>query len=249
MFRYVFALIALLTPTLAHAAGPLVFAAASLTDVLNVVAEVYEKTGQPKPVFSFASSATLARQIENRAPADIFISADEQWMDYIATRNLIEPASRVALLSNRIVLVSTATNPIVLTIEPGFALGKALGAGKLALADPDSVPAGRYAKAALENLGVWREIEPRVVRAENVRGALAFVERADARAGVVYATDAALAKNITIVGTFPEISHPPITYPIALLRQKPSAEAKSFYDFMRSDTAKEIYQRFGFIVK
>ena len=248
MLRALIITLLLAVSTTAQSAPPLVFAAVSLTDALTAVVEAYEQTGEPKPAVSFASSAVLARQIENGAPADIFISADEQWMDYVAARNLIEPASRLMLLGNRIVLVSTADTPLTVEIGAGFALAKALGTGKLALADPDSVPAGRSAMAALENLGVWREVEANVVRTENVRAALAFVERGEAKAGVVYATDAALAENIKIVGTFPEISHPAISYPIALVGLKPSDAARRFSDFTRSETAKEIFRGFGFIV-
>jgi len=230
-------------------AQPLIFAAASLTDAMTAVAAEYAKTGQPAPNFSFAASSALARQIENGAPAAIFISADEQWMDYITERNLIAPESRHALLGNRLVLVSRAAHPLSILIEPNFALAKALGDSKLALADPDSVPAGRYAKAALESLGVWTELEGNVVRAENVRAALAFVERGEAVAGVVYATDAVFAKNITVVGALPAASHPVISYPMALIGPTPSEDARQFYAFLRSASAKDIYQKFGFTVQ
>jgi molybdate transport system substrate-binding protein len=227
----------------------LVFAASSLTEAITVVADAYAATGQPRPTLSFASSSALARQIENGAPASIFISADDQWMDYVATRGLIEPSSRTAFLSNHIVLVAPKSSSFETTIEANFALRTALKGGKLALADPDSVPAGRYAKAALENLGVWRDIEASVVRAENVRAALAFVERGEAAAGVVYATDAALSSNVAVVGTFPEISHPPIAYPIAIVRDADSDQVKAFFTFARSPVALDIYKSFGFIVK
>lgn len=237
-----------LVPGMAQGAT-LVFAATSLTDALMAVANAYEKTGQRRPLFSFASSATLARQIENGAPAELFISADEQWMEYVAERKLIESASRLSWLGNRLTLISAANTPMTLEITTDFPLAKALGMGKLALADPDSVPAGRYAKAALESLNVWHEVEGSVVRAENVRAALAFVERGEARAGVVYATDAALARNVKIVGEFPENSHPPITYPMALVGKTPSDEARAFYNFMRSTAATDITASFGFSTK
>lgn len=216
---------------------------------MTAIVDAYATTGQPKPEMSFAASSALARQIENGAPAAIFISADEQWMDYVAKRKLIAPSSRMTLLGNSIVLVSTAANPIKLTIEKNFPLEKALGSEKLAIADPDSVPAGRYAKAAFESLDIWTRIEPNVVRAENVRAALAFVERSEAKAGVVYATDAALAKNITIVGTFPPESHPAISYPSALIGENPSPEAKQFYAFLGTEPARQIFRQFGFVVK
>jgi molybdate transport system substrate-binding protein len=249
VIRAILILLLLSTPALAQPSAPLVFAAASLTDALTEVGGAYGRTGRPAPAFSFASSATLARQIENGAPAAIFVSADEQWMDYLAARGLIDPGSRVSVLANRLVLVAPATTSLSLEIGPGMALAQALGDDKLALADPDSVPAGRYARAALENLGVWREVEARVVRAENVRAALAFVERGEAAAGVVYATDAALSQAVTVVGTFPEISHAPITYPFALVGDAPSPAARALFAFMASDEAKAIYGRFGFIVR
>ncbi len=230
-------------------ADTLVFAAASLTDALNEVSVAYEKTGKAKPTFSYAASSALARQIESGAPAAIFISADEQWMDYIAERKLIEPSSRVQLLGNSVVLISPASETLNIKIAPNFALAKALGTGKLAMGDPDSVPVGKYGKAALENLGVWTAVEPNVVRADNVRAALAFVERGEAKAGIVYATDAAVAKNVKVVDTFPASSHPAVTYPLALLGSAPSAEAKEFYAYLTSASAKEIYRKFGFTVK
>jgi len=247
MFRIALAALLAVLAFGANAAPPLVFAAASLADALTEVGAAYEKTGAVKPTFSFAASSALARQIENGAPAGLYISADEQWMDYVAARNLTTPGTRISLLANRIVLVAATALPIEIGV--GFPLAAALGRDKLALADPDSVPAGRYAKAALENLGVWRDIEANVVRAENVRAALTFVERGEAKAGVVYATDAALSKKVILVGVFPEISHPLITYPAALIGQNPNAEARAFYDFMSSDAAKNIYRRYGFAVK
>jgi len=166
--------------------GARVFAAASLSDVMAEIAG----SVRPAPVLSFAASSTLARQIEQGAPADLFLSADEAWMDYLSARGLIAPDSRVRLLSNALVLIAPADQPLRLTIEPGFALAAALGGGRLALADPEAVPAGRYARAALEHLGVWAVVEPRMVRAADVRGALRFVERGEAAAGIVYRTDA-----------------------------------------------------------
>lgn len=231
----------------------LVFAAVSLSEALTDVAELYVRTGQPKPVFSFAASSTLARQIENGAPAGIFVSADEQWMDYLTDRGLVAAGTRTPLLGNTLVLVSPTTRPLKLEIGSGFPLGfplaKALGTGKLALADPTSVPAGRYAKAALENLGVWREVEGKVVRAESVRAALVFVERGEVAAGIVYATDAAVAKNATVVGIFPPTSHPEISYPIAAIAGHDTPAARAFRDFMLGDSAKAIYRKYGFVVK
>lgn len=246
--RRFFAAAALILGTFQSAqvrADVLVFAAASLTDALTAVAEDYAATGAAKPVFSFAASSALARQIENGAPAAIFVSADEQWMDYLAERSLIDSASRVTLLGNRLVLISPT--PLMLEITAGVSLDTALAGGKLALADPDSVPAGKYAKAALERLGVWPSVERQVVRADNVRAALAFVERGEARLGVVYATDAAASRKVSVAGFFPQDSHPPISYPAALV--KADAQARTFFAYMQSDAAKAVYARFGFSVK
>jgi len=249
MLRVVLACLVLLAvPAAAQDRPVLVFAAASLTDALTDVAAAYATSGRAQPVMSFAASSALARQIENGAPADIFISADEQWMDYIAARGLIDPASRISPLGNALMLVAPAQAPLTLEIGVGFPLAAALGDGRLALADPDSVPAGRYAKAALENLGVWRAVEAKVVRAENVRAALAFVERGEAAAGVVYATDAALTRTVRVVGPFPALSHPPITYPFALVGEAPRAEARALFAFLTSEAAKDIYRRLGFVV-
>jgi molybdate transport system substrate-binding protein len=243
------ATLAFIAASLSARAETLVFAAASLTDALNDVGAAYEKTGKTKPTFSYAASSALARQIENGAPAAIFISADEQWMDYLADRKLIAPSSRLQLLGNSVVLIAPAAAPLNIKIAPNFALAQALGTGKLAMGDPDSVPVGKYGKAALENLGVWAAVERSVVRAENVRAALAFVERGEAKAGIVYATDAAVTKNVKVVDTFPASSHPAVTYPIALLGNAPPAEAKEFYAYLTSASAKEIYRRYGFTVK
>jgi len=227
----------------------LVFAAASLTETLKEVGDAYAATGKPKPTFSFAASSALARQIENGAPAAIFASADEQWMDYLADRKLIVPSTRTTFVGNTLVLIAPADRPLKISIGYEFPLAAALGNGKLSMADPDSVPAGKYGKAALENLNVWRSVEGNVVRAENVRGALAFVERGEAAAGIVYATDAALAKKVTVVGTFPEVSHGPITYPLAIVAGNDSPAAQAFRTFMLSDAAKVIYRKYGFSLK
>jgi molybdate transport system substrate-binding protein len=235
---------------MARAADSLiVFAAASLTETLTEVGNAYAATGKAKPTFSFAASSALARQIENGAPAAIFASADEQWMDYLADRKLIVPSSRMTFLGNTLVLISPADKPLKVTIGYEFPLAAALGGGKLSMANPDSVPAGKYGKAALENLNVWRSVEGSVVRAQNVRGALAFVERGEAAAGIVYSTDAALTKKVVVVGTFPEISHGPITYPLAVVKGHDTPEARDFRAFMLSDAAKAVYRKYGFSVK
>lgn len=233
-----------------HAADSLiVFAAASLTETLNAVGEAYVASGKPKPTFSYAATSALAKQIENGAPAALFISADEEWMDYLAQRNLIVPPSRVSLLANSLVLIAPANKPLDLKIEADFSLAQTLGNGKLSLADPASVPAGRYAKAALEKLGVWASVEKSVVGSENVRSALAFVERGEAAAGVVYATDAALTRKVMVVGTFPADGHPPISYPLAIVAGHDGPDTQGFRAFLMSDAAKAIYKKFGFSVK
>jgi len=237
-------------PARAQGAGELlVFAASSLTDVMTEAGEAYAKTGKPKPVFSFAASSALARQIESGAPAGIFISADVDWMNYLAARQLIAGDSRSTFLGNQLVLITPADRPLKLAVTPGFALAAQLGGGKLALADPMGVPAGRYAKAALEYLGVWAAVEASVVRADNVRGALAFVERGEAAAGVVYATDARLTNKVTVVDTFPPGSHPPISYPLGIITAQDTPEARAFRDFLLGEQARAIYRRHGFSVR
>jgi len=227
----------------------IIFAAASLTEALGDVGKAYADAGHEPPIFSFAASSALARQIESGAPAALFISADEEWMDYLATRKLIEPASRVSVLGNSLVLVVPKGDTLGVAIGPNFDLAGALKGRRLSLADPTGVPAGRYAQAALTSLGVWKNVESLVVRGDNVRAALTFVERKEAAAGIVYATDAALTDRVDIAGTFPATSHPPISYPLAIIVNNDSAEARAFRDFLLSAPAKAIYRRYGFAVR
>ncbi len=227
----------------------LVLAAASLQESLTEAADNYAKMGHERPKISFAASSALARQVENGVPAALFISADEAWMHYLAQKDLIVTGTRQSFLSNRIVLIAPAAQTFQIKIKNKFPLAQALNGGKLAMADPDSVPAGRYGKAALENLGVWRDVEDSVVRGENVRAALAFVERGEARAGIVYATDAAVAKNIVVVDTFPEISHPPISYPLAIIAGHDTPDARAFREFLLSEGAKSIFRKYGFVAR
>ena len=229
------------------AKGPLVLAAASLQESLNAAADAFAAKGNPRPVLSFGASSALAKQIDAGAPADLFISADEQWMDYVAAKKLIKPETRVSFLGNSLVLVSPAAKPLKIKIAPGFALAKALADSKLAMADPDEVPAGKYGKAALTKLGVWAEVEPKVVRGESVRAALAFVARAEAAAGIVYATDAKAERAVTVAGTFPEDSHAPITYPVATLVGSANPGTGSFRAFLTSGAGKAIFARYGFV--
>jgi len=243
-------LIAGLGPAQAEQRGPLVLAAASLQEALTDAANAWTAAGHARPVLSFAGSSALARQIEAGAPADLFLSADEEWMDYVMQRGLIRANSRVSFLSNRLVLIAPAGSRARLAIGPGFPLARALGAnGRLAMADPDSVPAGKYGRAALTSLGVWASVAPKVVRAENVRAALAFVERSEAPFGIVYATDARASARVRVIGTFPAGSHPPITYPIATLRTSRSGDAEAFRRFLISREGRAIFARRGFVVR
>lgn len=233
----------------AFAAGPLVLAAASLQESLTAAADAWAARGHDRPVLSFAGSSALARQIEAGAPADLFISADEEWMDAVAAKGLIKPGTRARFLGNRLVLIAPAAHPLKLAIRPGFPLAAALGTGRLAMADPDAVPAGKYGRAALTALKVWPSVEPKLVRAENVRAALTLVERGEAAAGIVYATDARVAKGVQTVGVFPASSHKPITYPIATLTASSSPDAEPFRRFLLSRQGKVIFARYGFIVR
>lgn len=233
-------------PAAAEQRAPLVLAAASLQEALTEAAAAYSAKGHAKPVISFAASSALARQIESGAPADIFISADETWMDYLGQRELIQPRTRTSFLTNRLVLITPATQPLHIWMRAGLPLAKALGSGRLAMADPASVPAGKYGKAALITLGVWREIEPKVVAAENVRAALLLVSRGEARAGIVYATDARVAKGVAVAATFPRNTHPRISYPLALLSRSSNSEAARFRAFLLSKAGTAIFRRYGF---
>jgi molybdate transport system substrate-binding protein len=239
----------------AHAAPPpaqegappiVVFAAASLTDALQVLGADYSKATGNGVKFSFAASSALARQIESGAPADVFFSADIDWMDYLQTRKLVQAGSRHDLLGNRLVLIAPADSTVTLKIAPHFALAQALGKSRLATGDPDSVPVGRYAQAALTKLGVWDSIADRLVRAENVRAAMAFVARGEVPLGIVYKTDALVDKGVRVVDTFPADSHPPITYPIALTAGAKSGAAR-FADYLRTPTADAVFVKYGFV--
>lgn len=223
-----------------------VAAASSLTDVLKTIGESYA-AGHPAPVFNFAASSELARQLEQGAEADVFISADEDWMNYLDERNLIDKASRRTLLTNRLVLIAPTDHPFTLTIGPGMDLKAALKGGKLSIANPESVPAGKYAKAALEHFGAWAAVENDTARAENVRAALRFVETGEAAAGIVYATDAkASGDRVIVVGEFPPDSHSPIIYPGAVIAGRASAPGKAFLDYLSSETAKATFAAAGF---
>jgi molybdate transport system substrate-binding protein len=224
-----------------------VFAAASLTNVLQEVGDAFTKETSITVKFSFAASSVLARQIENGAPADVFFSADPQWMDYLQTGRLIQVSTRHDVLGNRLVLVAPADSKIALKIAPRFALAAALGKGRLATGDPDSVPVGRYAHEALTNLGVWNDVVDRLVRADNVRSALAFVDRGEAPLGIVYRTDALVDKKVRVVDVFPDDTHQPIIYPIALI-VRAKADAAKFLAYVRGPSAAIAFEHYGFAI-
>ena len=226
----------------------LVFAAASLKNALDDVNAEYRRQTGRKVVVSYAASATLAKQIELAAPADVFVSADLDWMDYLAQRRLIKPDTRVNLLGNRIVLISPAGAQRDVKIVNGFPLANLLGGGRLAMADPDSVPGGKYGKAALEHLGVWSSVPARIARAENVRAALALVSRGEAPFGIVYQTDAAADPKVKVVGFFPDDTHPPITYPMAAVAASTAPTTAAYLEFLRSAAAKPYFEKQGFTV-
>jgi molybdate transport system substrate-binding protein len=233
----------------ACARRPLVLAAASLQESLSAAANAWAARRHERPVLSFAASSALARQIGVGAPADLFLSADEAWMDDVQRRGLIRPATRVSFLANRLVLIAPAASRSHLTIGRGFPLARAIGNGRLAMADPDAVPAGKYGKAALTALGVWPAVANRLARGESVRAALALVERGEAPFGIVYATDARASAKVRVVGIFPAASHPPITYPVALLKTAASPDADGFRRFLLSPQGKAIFRRYGFTAK
>ena len=222
-----------------------VFAAASLTNALQDLGDAFTKDTSIAVRFSFAASSALARQIENGSRADMFFSADLEWMDYLQARNLIQPATRHDVLGNQLVLIAPLDSKISLKIEPHFALAAAVGKSRLATGDPDSVPVGRYAREALANLGVWDEVAPRLVRADSVRSALAFVDRGEAALGIVYATDAMVDKNVRVVGMFPASSHMPIIYPVALTSGARSDAAK-FLAYIRGPAGDLAFRHYGF---
>ena len=222
-----------------------VFAAASMTNVLEELAADFTKATGTTVTLSFAASSALARQIEAGARVDAFVSADEEWMNYLGARKLIEPASRRDVAGNALVLIAPADSSVALTIKPGFALRAALADGRLAVADPDTVPAGRYAQAALTQLGAWESVAGRLANADNVRAALAFVARGEAPLGIVYATDALIEKRVKLIGVFPASTHAPITYPAAVpVGGHPAGGA--FLDFLVSPAGQAVFTRYGF---
>jgi molybdate transport system substrate-binding protein len=232
----------------ATAAEPLtVFAAASLKTALDEVAPVFTAaTGIPVR-FSYAASSALARQIENGAPADVLASADLEWMDYLQQRGLVKPETRLSLLGNKLVVIAPADSALRDLPLTASAIGYAIGAtGRIATGEVASVPVGRYAKAALQNLGLWTMVEPRLAQSENVRAALSFGARGEAPLGIVYATDARAEPRVRVLGMFPEASHPPIVYPAALTAASRSSRATAFLEFLRSPAGFEVLAAHGF---
>lgn len=231
----------------ARAQDMTVFAAASLQNAFEDIAKQYQaKTGKAVK-FSFGSSGALARQIEQGAPAAIFASADEQWMDYLAKANLIVPDTRRSLLGNSLVLIAPASSAAKVDLKPGFDFAALLGAdGRWVTGDPASVPVGRYAQEALTSLGAWNFAQTRLVKAENVRVALSYVERGEVPAGIVYETDAVLSSKVKIIGTFPADSHKPVTYPFAILGKYDTPAAREFLAFLSTPEAAVTWKKYGF---
>lgn len=226
----------------------IVFAAASLKNALDDIDAAWRRDTGKSVTASYAASSTLAKQIENGAPADLFISADAEWMDYLEQRKLIRPGSRSDLLGNSLVLIAPAGSTVQLTVAPGFPLLAALGDGRLAMADPAGVPAGKYGRAALEKLGVWPGVVNRIAAAENVRAALLLVARGEAPLGIVYATDAAIEPGVRIVATFPPDTHPPIVYPIAMTTSSENPNAAALLTYLHGAAARAQFQKAGFRV-
>jgi molybdate transport system substrate-binding protein len=248
--RFLCVLIVLLLPLHVWAQEVTVFAAASLTDAMKDVSAKWAEAGHQPLRLSFGSSSTLARQIEQGAPANVFASADEKWMDYLAERQLIAAGTRKSLLGNELVLVVASDNPAHVTINKGFELTSLLGAnGRLATGDPAHVPVGIYAEQALKKLGMWDSISPRLARTEDVRAALLLVERGEAPAGIVYATDAAASKVVMIAGAFPADSHDPVSYPFAITKSGDTAEARALLSFLAGPSARAIFVQRGFKVE
>jgi molybdate transport system substrate-binding protein len=229
----------------------LVYAAASLTNVLEELSKTYQAETNQAVKFSFAASSALARQIEAGAKADVFFAADTEWMDYLQNHNLLNPGSRSNLVGNRLVLIAPADSTLQVTIAPGFALAAALTSaqskGRLSIGDPDSVPAGKYARSALTTLGVWDSVSNKLVLADSVRTALAFVDRGEAPLGIVYETDALIDKKVRIVDVFPATTHAAIVYPIALTLTAHDS-ANQFIAFLRTPSSQAVFKKYGFLL-
>ncbi|TKD52268.1 molybdate ABC transporter substrate-binding protein [Sphingomonas baiyangensis] len=244
---FLFFLLVLAAAPAAAQRPPLVLAAASMQEALEDAAGAYAARGKARPVLSFAASSALARQIVAGAPADLFVSADEAWMDAVEARRLLAPGSRATLAGNRLVVIAPRATRLG-ALRRARDIVAALGDGRLAMADPASVPAGRYGRAALQRLGAWPALADRIAAAENVRAALALVERGAAPLGIVYATDAQASRRVRVVGRFPPASHPPIRYPVARIAASRNPEAEGFRCFLLSPAGRAILRRHGFAV-
>lgn len=220
-----------------------VYAAASLTNAMNDLNLQFEKTQKVKVKSSYAASSTLARQIEAGAPADIFMSADEQWMNYLQQKNRINVKDRINLLGNRLVLITPKDRPVTVKFEQNFDISKAFK-GKWCTGNTNSVPVGKYAKQALGQLGWWSKLQPRLVETEDVRAALNFVAKGECDLGIVYATDAAISRDVKVVGVFPITTHTPIVYPLGIVNK--NAESMKFYQYLQSPQASAVFQKYGF---
>lgn len=240
------AIVAALTGT--SLAEVTIFATASTAGPVGEIIRLFNAKDSGAAIASFASSSTLAQQIINGAPADIYLSASPQWMNHLAAEKAIESSSRFDLLGNRLVLIAPTDSALTVRIAPSFPLLPALAGGMLAMGDPDHVPAGIYGKAALVGLGVWDSVAGRVAGAQDVRAALALVERGEAAAGIVYATDALLTDRVRIVADFPPASHPPITYPVAVVAGRDRPEVRAFLALLKSPDAAAVFAKYGFIV-
>ena len=244
------ALIAAITPLVQATAQDqslTIFAAASLKNALDDVNAAFSNTTGVKVTTSYEASSALATQIEAGAPADVFVSADLRWMDYAADHNLIKPDTRVNLLGNRLVLITPTSSKLdKVEIKKGFDIARFAGDGRIAVADVKAVPAGLYAKSALTTLGAWDAAEPKLAQAMNVRATLAFVARDETPIGIVYETDAKIEPKVKIIGVFPDSSYPPVTYPVAATAASKSEQTPRYLSFLRTSTAKAIFERYGF---
>ena len=245
--RVSFLLVIASLPTAALAEKVTVFAAASMTNAMTEVKERFESSTGHELVVSYAASSALARQIQQGAPADVFISANPGWMDVLDEDGLVEPGSRIDLLNNAIVLIAHGPEAQPLQISPELDLVGLVEDGRLAMALVDAVPAGIYGKAALESLGLWSAVAARVAQTDNVRSALALVARGETPYGIVYATDAVAEDRVTVVATFPGQSHPPVLYPAAIIAGRATPETKKFMAFLRGPASKDAFERQGFV--
>ncbi len=240
-------LLLMLVPAAAHAASLTVFAAASLTNAMQDIGTLWQAAGHKKVTFSFASSSVLALQIEHGAPANLFISADEKWMDDASAKNAIVRDSRADLVGNSLVLVEPKATLKPIALAPGVKLDQVLGAsGRLAVGDPGHVPAGIYAKQSLTKLGLWQSVSGRLAPADSVRSALRLVETGEAPAGIVYATDVKIVPTLGTAGVFPPDSHDPIRYPAAITKNGNTKEARAFMAFLFTTQAQDVFQHYGF---